>query len=178
MDMPMPTDSMGSMSGSDSSSSSSVMMMMVPYLHFTGGDFLFFKEWKPTSAGALAAASIGLALLSIFERWLFSFRRTLDGRWQDRTLASTTAHANKIKGCDTGGAAKEISFNSSIRTAMPFIPSRDIPRAALYTFQMLVMYLLMLAIMTFQGAFFISIVVGLGIGEVIFGRVGPITEGH
>lgn len=74
------------------------------------------------------------------------------------------------------------------RTITPFIATHDIPRGILYSLQMFMMYLLMLAVMcaqslymfslllkyssrTFQAAFFISIVVGLGIGEMLFGRL-------
>jgi solute carrier family 31 (copper transporter), member 1 len=74
------------------------------------------------------------------------------------------------------------------RTIPPFIAAHDVPRGILYSLQMFMMYLLMLAVMyaqslfmfsllleydsrTFQAAFFISIVLGLGIGEILFGRL-------
>ncbi|KAI0374383.1 hypothetical protein BV20DRAFT_961534 [Pilatotrama ljubarskyi] len=78
------------------------------------------------------------------------------------------------------------------RTVPPFVPSHDLPRGVLYAFHTLLTYALMLAVMcvalitwsyryvlkkfsshrTFQAAFIISIVLGSGIGEVLFGRVG------
>jgi copper transporter 1 len=42
--------------------------MMIPYLHFTGGDYLFFVGLAPTSKGAIAGACIVLVILSILER--------------------------------------------------------------------------------------------------------------
>lgn len=52
----------------DSSSSSSSESMMIPYLHFTGGDYLFFVGVAPTSSGAIAGACIALVVLAILER--------------------------------------------------------------------------------------------------------------
>ncbi|KIM48433.1 hypothetical protein M413DRAFT_440165 [Hebeloma cylindrosporum] len=70
------------------------------------------------------------------------------------------------------------TVKSRSRTIPPFIVAHDVPRGILYAAQVLVVYLLMLAIMTFQAAYFISIVLGLGIGETIFGRVGTVDAGH
>jgi len=58
------------------------------------------------------------------------------------------------------------------RSVPPFIPSHDLPRGAIYAVQALMAYALMLAVMTFQAAYLISIVLGLGIGEMLFGRMG------
>jgi hypothetical protein len=41
---------------------------MIPYLHFTGGDYLFFAGLAPTSNGAIAGACIVLVILAILER--------------------------------------------------------------------------------------------------------------
>jgi copper transporter 1 len=59
---------MSGSSSSSSNSSSELMEMMVPYLHFTGGDYLFFGTVAPTSNGAIAGACIFLAVLAILER--------------------------------------------------------------------------------------------------------------
>ena len=79
------------------------------------------------------------------------------------------------------------------RTSPPFVASHDLPRGVMFAFQALLAYLLMLAVMcaplpsyltfshqltlilssrTFQAAYIISIIVGLGLGEVLFGRSG------
>lgn len=50
--------------------------------------------------------------------------------------------------------------------------SHDLPRGVLYALQALLAYLLMLSVMTFQAAYIIAIVLGLGLGEVLFGRLG------
>lgn len=74
-----------SMSMSISTSSNSTMnIMMVPYLHFTGGDFLFFKSWHPSSHGAIAGACIGLVFLAVIERWIHGIRGLLEDVWRRR----------------------------------------------------------------------------------------------
>lgn len=59
--------------------------MTTPYLHFTPGDYLYFKNWQPTSAGAMAGACIGLVVLALFERWLAATRGVLDLHWRQRS---------------------------------------------------------------------------------------------
>ena len=77
------------------------------------------------------------------------------------------------------------------RITPPFIWTHDLARGAFFAFQALLAYLLMLAVMwvgsplapstlsdsrgphrTFQAAYIITIILGLGIGEVLFGRFG------
>ncbi|KAF9557846.1 hypothetical protein CPC08DRAFT_736595 [Agrocybe pediades] len=183
------------------------MDMMVPYLHFFGGDFLYFKEWNPTSPGAIAGASIGLVILALFERWLAATRSVFNDHLRKRAFALTTARDQVVSGhkvapssssdtdkaaftldgveqvsrtpsATSGSVPKARNLKSRTRTVPPFILAHDLPRGLLFGLQILVSYLLMLAIMTYQAAFFISIVLGLGIGEIIFGRVIALGDAH
>jgi len=129
--------------------------MMKPYLHFTGGDNLFFKSWHPSSRGAIAGASMSLLILAILERLLHTTRGIMDARWS--TPALNTAR---------GGA-----FPSKKGRTIPSDLFRDSARGALYSLQALLMYALMLAVMTFQAVYIISIIVGLGLGEALAMRL-------
>ena len=78
----------------------------------------------------------------------------------------------------------------TMRNGPPFVASRDLVRGALYALQSLFHYSLMFALMyvghirssrsvlllflcrTFQIAFFLSVVIGVGVGEILFGRHG------
>ncbi|KAI0085631.1 Ctr copper transporter [Irpex rosettiformis] len=184
-------DSM-SMSG-DGGSTGTMMVMMTPWLHFTGGDNFFFKSLHPSSHGTIAAACIVLVLISVFERWVSAIRNVLYVHWQRSALALHSSnkadnvdhHAHKtsvsVKETESApddssqvGSAERRSFlrRGHARSLPPFIASNDIPRGLLFAFQALLAYILMLAVMTFQAAYIISIVAGLGIGEVLFGRMG------
>ena len=64
--------------------SSSEHVTMIPYFHFTGGDYLYFRSWHPSSHAAIAGASIALFVLAILERLLHATRGALDARWRRR----------------------------------------------------------------------------------------------
>lgn len=168
-------------------------MMMVPYLHFTGGDNLYFKSLRPSSHGAIAGACIVLVLLAIFDRWLSAMRGVAQARWTQRaralTVRATPSSSQPTIGDDwvatkdgeeqAVGVTRLPTERSSLvsparasRSSPPFIASHDIPRGIAFACQALIGYTLMLAVMTFQAAYIISIVAGLGIGEVAFGRLG------
>lgn len=59
--------------------------------------------------------------------------------------------------------------------APPFILAIDLPRSLLLLVQSAVGYLLMLSVMTFNVYFFISVLGGLTVGELAFGRY---SAGH
>ncbi|KAH9949020.1 Ctr copper transporter [Amylocystis lapponica] len=174
--------------------------MMTPYLHFTGGDNLFFKTWTPSSHGAIAGACIGLVALAILERFLGAVRSVLGAQWRQKAMALVEAKSfpppspittpSKEK---TPSDIEEVNINSlsgsymeqgpflssrrAPRRISPFIIAHDFPRGVLYALQALLAYVLMLAVMTFQAAFIIAILAGLGVGEVLFGRMGT-AESH
>ena len=80
--------------GGGSSNSTGVMMMtmMTPYLHFTGGDYLYFKSLQPSSAGAIAGASIALIFLALTERLLSAVRASLEVYWRKRSVLQFYAY--------------------------------------------------------------------------------------
>ncbi|KAJ3503404.1 hypothetical protein NLJ89_g8450 [Agrocybe chaxingu] len=186
-------DHSGHTSSTTSTPTASHSGMMIPYLHFFGGDNLFFETWRPSSTGALAGACIGLVLLALLERWLAATRSVFDAHWQRRAQTMTAARdgciSSNVKKNPSSGrdsttkslvagdvniqeAERErseeshnsnlVTVRSRLRTITPFIATHDIPRGVLYALQMLLGYGLMLAVMTYQAAYIISIVVGLG----------------
>jgi len=138
-------------------------MGMTPYLHFGNGDYLVFQAWIPSSRGAIAAASIGFFLFSVLERCLAAYRRTQELRWRAKTIAL----------CDTD---KEATVDSAVKARKRLIPpfklSEDIPRGIVQSIQSTFVYAMMLAVMTFNGAYILSIILGLGTGEFLVGRIG------
>lgn len=158
------------------------MDMMVPYLHFTGGDNLFFKSWHPSSNGAIAGASIALMVLAMSERLLFSIRGAMEARWRRSALSLTARTAEDVLPSSKSLAIEEVIFKDGPdptrpataqgrRTIPPFVFYHDAARGGLYSLQALLSFALMLAVMTFQAAYIMSIVIGLGLGEVLFGRI-------
>lgn len=79
------SSSMDSMAGMDSEGDTTLMSgMMIPYLHFTPGDILWFQGWVPDSVGAMVGACIGLFMLALIDRWLAAMRRVMEGHWARR----------------------------------------------------------------------------------------------
>ncbi|KAJ7722396.1 copper transporter [Mycena metata] len=131
---------------------------MMTVLHFTPlVDTLWFNGWTPHSAGAMVGACIGLFFLAIADRWLAVVRATMTAKWRDA--------GNRTVPKDTDDNKKRRRLR-----APPFVPAHDLLRGALHTLQAAFGFAFMLAVMTFQAGFIISIVLGLGIGEMLFGR--------
>ncbi|KIK71267.1 hypothetical protein GYMLUDRAFT_33410 [Collybiopsis luxurians FD-317 M1] len=158
-----------------SSTTTNMTMMMKNYLHFTGGDSLLFQSWHPNSSGALAGACIGLVIVALLERWLFAIRAGLESYWSHKALALDLPNASSAteKSCDDSASANSNSPQvvRKSRIAPPFVAAHDVPRGVIHAIQALLGYILMLAVMTFQAAYVISIILGLGIGEILFGRM-------
>ncbi|CAE6469566.1 unnamed protein product [Rhizoctonia solani] len=183
------------MGGSSSSSSSETMAMMIPYLHFTGGDYLFFNTVAPTSRGAIAGACIILAVLAILERAVAGARGIfallvahhqkifLEQRESSGQLLVTQEKVPRPgKAAEIEGSTTMTSSRASAafiarplstqrrRSIAPTSWSYELIRAGLFVVQSFFVYAIMLAVMSFNAAYIISIIVGTGIGEIIFGR--------
>jgi len=161
-------------------------MTMVPFMHFQAGSPIWFLEWMPTTTGAVVGASIGLFLLAIVERWLSAMRIVMEAWWRRRAESILAARFTPVpeestaeKGCSglDDGTTPSLRRSQSPRAlpslrVSPFIWSHDLSRGVMQAAQTALLFSLMLAIMTYNGAYFIAIVVGSGVGEVLFGRFG------
>ncbi|CAE6352009.1 unnamed protein product [Rhizoctonia solani] len=153
--------------------------MMIPYVHFTPGDTLFFKEWVPKSSGAVGGACVGLFILAILQRCISAMRGVMDQHWKQRSDALVAARFVRMR--DSASTDKESEQDTSLTsqsnaprvprpTLPPFIWSHELARGGMQILQSFFGYALMLAVMTFNVAYIISILLGLGVGEVLFGR--------
>ncbi|KAF9256527.1 hypothetical protein L218DRAFT_881534 [Marasmius fiardii PR-910] len=158
---------------------------MLMYFHFTPGDILWFEGWVPQSNGAMVGACIGLFLLALVDRWAAACRGIMEAHWRTR---AQIAYVNMLNsGSRVNKKEKNVNENGTshsspslvtpsvvdlitMRTIVPFIPAHDIVRGIMQAGQAAISFALMLAVMTFQVSFLIAIVVGLGVGETLFGR--------
>lgn len=155
---------------------------MIPYLHFTPGDALFFKDWAPSSSGAVGGACVGLFVLAILQRCVSAMRGVMDQHWKHRSDALVAARfvrlgesaASNDKASEEGGCCSTkvapTSAHTPRPTLPPFILSHELARGWMQILQSFFGYALMLAVMTFNVAYIFSILLGLGAGEVLFGR--------
>jgi len=155
--------------GMDSDNSSMTSSMKL-YLHFTPGDALWFKAWTPSS-GAVFGACFGLFLLSIGERLLHRIGAIMNTEWAKRS--------QKKRELDGGQESLPSTSPEPRRRSPRHLASSLISTASirvrtnwglLFTLQSAISYFLMLAVMTFNASFILSILIGLGVGEMLFGR--------
>ncbi|KDQ49551.1 hypothetical protein JAAARDRAFT_143303 [Jaapia argillacea MUCL 33604] len=165
------------------SSESTGMARMVPWLHFSGGDNLWFHAWHPTSHSQLAGACIVLIVLAILERGVARGRGVVSTHLRAkalRTISPADINANPAtseKFADALPTVEAVSPNKKHATIPPFVLTYELIRGGLCALQAMFGYALMLGVMTQQAAYIISIIVGLGLGEFLFGRVG-VAAGH
>ncbi|THU91628.1 hypothetical protein K435DRAFT_779284 [Dendrothele bispora CBS 962.96] len=150
----------------DGSMSMVMVGQMLNYFHFTTGDVLFFKEWVTSSPGLVAGACIGLIVLGITERCVGVCKTSMDVWWNSR---AQELQAKKLEQTYSETPLKA-SKMALMRAAPPFVPSHDIMRGVFHVVQAGLGFLIMLAVMTFNVGFILSLLLGIGIGEVAFGR--------
>ncbi|GAA5959829.1 hypothetical protein JCM3765_000116, partial [Sporobolomyces pararoseus] len=157
-----------------------------------GASNLWFNSWTPTTAGSTFGACLGLFFLAILSRFLSAVKTCAEIAWAQslrsdhRTLSSTppTPPSDDTKAAPSDSPqlssilpalpSASAPPSASSRSPLPFTPpfylSIDLPRSILFGLQSFVAYLLMLAIMSYSVWFFVSILLGLMVGEMAFGR--------
>ncbi|KAF8549687.1 CTR copper uptake transporter [Imleria badia] len=153
---------------------------MLPYLHFTPGDTVWFPGWVPSSAGGMVGTCIGVFLLSILERWLAACLELAEKHWAERAsivIIERSDDVTSLPGSPTPSSSSSIPEKSKWRLP-PFASEIDIARGVLFGAQTIIKVLLMLTVMTFQLAFILSIAIGSGVGETLFGRFSLSSQEH
>ncbi|KAJ6627671.1 Ctr copper transporter [Mycena sp. CBHHK59/15] len=159
----------------DSSDSMSSMMMMKSYLHFTPGDTLIFDTIVASSPGAIVGTCIILFLISVGDRYLRAVCRGIEQRFTQRTKKLTAAfYFADASGKSTSSkvpASESVMSDQPVASSQKFILSHELSRGALAGLVSTVHYFLMLVVMTFNASFIISVILGVVVGEVAFGRL-------
>ncbi|KAI0655805.1 CTR copper uptake transporter [Cubamyces menziesii] len=153
---------------------------MLPYLHFTRGDIVLFYGWVPSTKKAMVGACIGMFLLALVERWIAACRGLMEAHWRKR---AQIVQADRINLPTTGEKKPSLTTGGvraafTVRNAPPFVFSHDLARGLLHAVQAALQFAFMLIVMTFQVAFILSIVIGLGVGETLFGRFASHAAVH
>lgn len=173
-----------SVSGDSHSTTSGSHMTMV-FFSATNTP-LYSDMWTPSSAGAYAGTCIFLILLAIVYRGGYALKDYLENKWlasalkrkyvvvADKTPISEQVASDsdsKTGILTTNGVEETVRVvQAPVSHTQPWRFSVDLPRAALMTVNAGVGYLLMLAVMTVNVGYFMSVIAGTLIGELIFGR--------
>ncbi|CAE6468294.1 unnamed protein product [Rhizoctonia solani] len=155
------------------------MMMMTPYFHWMAdADALYFKSWVPRTPGALAGACIGLFFLAMFERFLGGAKGLIEAWWRRQQASNATRALVTPDNASIHSHSKSVESgrdylmgSNATPLIAPFEPMQDMVRGMMQAVQSLIGFFLMLSVMTYNAAFLISVILGLGIGEVVFARL-------
>ncbi|KKY38736.1 putative low affinity copper transporter [Diaporthe ampelina] len=183
---------MTGMDGMDMDGSSSMMATMMVAFHNDIATTLYSEMWTPSSAGTYAATCIFIIMLAAIFRSLFALKAIQEGRWLDqelnrryvvvngrRTLPDDLAR-NSLKDnmmLSANGVEEEVMVVKKKHShARPWRFSVDPIRAVIDTVIAGVGYLLMLAVMTMNLGYFLSVLGGTFLGSLAAGRYAVMAE--
>ncbi|KAJ5128271.1 hypothetical protein N7448_001988 [Penicillium atrosanguineum] len=169
------TSSMSGMSGMSDSSMTMSMSEMIMTFFTSFKTPLFSEDWTPTSKGQYAGTCIFLIVLAVILRVLIAIRPVLEGRlWTDGMQHATI----------DGKQDMQTKRMSGVQLSMQELGNRWSrwrvnPAAGRATYEMFiagVAYLLMIAVMTMNLGYFLSVLGGIWLGTFIMGSVAAQTE--
>ncbi|KAK3393071.1 low affinity copper transporter [Podospora didyma] len=178
---------MGHGATSDSSSMSGISTMMSVF-QTQRATPLYSTSWTPTSTGTYAATCIFLIVLALVFRGLLAAKAWQESRWLDAELnrryvvvsgkaplsetLSRDSLAKKNMVLSENGVEENVMVVKKRTTthARPWRLSVDPLRAGLDTVIAAVGYLLMLAVMTMNVGYFLSVLGGTFLGSLLVGR--------
>jgi hypothetical protein len=154
---------------------------------------LYAEAWTPTSEGAYAGTCIFLVIFAIIGRLLLALRSIQETRWRNRDArrryvfaAGKAPLAERLAQNPDAKPTVVISENGVEETVMviqqkdeqprPWRFSVDPVRALLDTVIVGVGYLLMLAVMTMNVGYFMSVLAGVFLGSLAVGRYTSVGE--
>jgi len=146
-----------------------VMMM---YFHWSILDYVLFEKWVPRTVWQYSMSLLAIFIFAILHEGLKAARQVLEEKWRRRfsSVDATTPMLQKPVNSD--------GYYSEHARFAPFSLSVDVPRALLRFVETLAHFLLMLVAMTFNVGLFLAVVVGAGVGALIFGRFSYKIECH
>ncbi|KAF2149530.1 hypothetical protein K461DRAFT_230953 [Myriangium duriaei CBS 260.36] len=152
---------------------------------------LWSARWTPSSTGTYAGTCVFLIVFALISRLVGAARQRLEQKWHDDALnrryvvvadkdgGEGQFSSSQIKGESETGVLTARGIDETVRVIKtksrskertPFRLSVDLPRSMVYIVQAGMGYLLMLAVMTFNVGYFMSVLGGLFLGELAVGR--------
>ncbi|KAI9838914.1 MAG: hypothetical protein M1819_004122 [Sarea resinae] len=181
------------MASSTSSTSASMDNTMQTTFFTSHSTPLYSLSWHPQTTGTYAGTCIFLIVLASIFRLLLAAKHVCEQRWLDDAMqrryivvADATPEAERVARDPDGKEATLISargVEESVRVVKrkgrgvtPWRITVDGPRALLVVVIAGVGYLLMIAVMTMNVGYFLSVLGGVFLGELAVGRYVQLEE--
>ncbi|KAL7792635.1 Ctr copper transporter [Trichoderma ceciliae] len=181
-------DGMDGMDNTSSNSTSTMTMLMAMVFQTNVQTPLYANSWTPHNAGAYAGTCIFLIVLTVIARLLVAFKTRQERIWADKNAQRRYIVVNgkepmserlsrdpdakhmTMMLSENGVEENVVVVAKKHSASRPWRFSVDPVRAALDTVLVGIGYLLMLAVMTMNVGYFMSILGGTFLGSLVVGR--------
>ncbi|KAL1895067.1 hypothetical protein Sste5346_005489 [Sporothrix stenoceras] len=176
----------------DSSSSNSTSMGMMAVFFTATDTSLYSMNWTPSSTGRYVGTCIFLIMLATLFRGLLAFKARAESRWLDAELErryvvvpgkpalsqqiSQDSDAKRMILSENGIEEDVMVLKKRHTHVRPWRLSVDPLRALLDTLLAGVGYLLMIAVMSMNVGYFLSVLGGTFLGSLLIGRYIVLME--
>ncbi|CAK7567928.1 MAG: hypothetical protein SEPTF4163_005906 [Sporothrix epigloea] len=184
---------MGPGSGSSSSGSSMTGSSSMMTIFFTASDTpLYSQAWTPTSLGTYAGTCVFCIILATVFRLILAFKARVESRWLDAELerryvvvpgkpelaqrVSQDPSSKRMTLSENGIEEDVVVLTKRHSDVRPWRMSIDPLRALLDTLVAGIGYLLMIAVMSMNVGYFLSVLGGTFLGSLLVGRYVAIME--
>lgn len=147
--------------------------IMKMYFHHGLSDYVLFRDWVPCTSSRYGGFFVVIVLLGIVANLVKAIRARLEQHWLRDTLLKQKARRGAAREQEAAPRGSECS-----RILWHLLPSsaetmqRNCVRAVFTAATTVLDYALMLISMTFNVGFFFAVVLGYGLGSLLFGHTG------
>ncbi|KAK0394481.1 hypothetical protein QR680_000765 [Steinernema hermaphroditum] len=140
--------------------------MLTQILHFTEREIILFQFWKTGSFSGMAVSVLIIFLLCLLHESIKALRLFLAKAHIDNL------HETHVRQVQAGRASltsnDTLLFAPLLKAASSAFTVYRMSQALLYGLQMLLAYVLVLVVMTFNGSLILAVVVGEAVGYFVF----------